>query len=95
MITVLLVVYIMLIVMAYMSLSVDILCKLVCGVFPGRHTSDYLSAEDLVKVRGRPRPHLSNVCRPASRTKIYVNIYVLFCEVSVLVSPTCIGWRVL
>ena len=48
--------------------TVDILCKLVCGEFPGRHTSDYLSAEDLVKVRGRPRPHLTHVCKPASRT---------------------------
>ena len=59
-----------------LHLSVDVLCKLVCGAFPGRHTSDYLSAEDLLKVRGRPRPHLSHVCRPASRTKIYVNISI-------------------
>jgi len=56
--------------------TVDILCKLVCGEFPGRHTSDYLSAEDLVKVRGRPRPHLTHVCKPASRTKLYVNISI-------------------
>ena len=59
----------------FLFFSVDVVCKLMCGEFPGRHTSDYLSSEDLVKVRGSPKPHLSHVCASTSSCSIlYVNI---------------------